>query len=168
MDEASVEDSVAQEVADETPGAEDTATPENSSNQMSAMSASSRALRKTSSPSKGQALPAGLDPLFAEAQSLGGLVRIGTTDLTHDRGKARTLLSKLDKEVLEQLVENLKDGIRESKFRRQVWDNPLTRPEAASDLPVHFVLDIDTKVGWVDVDWQTCPLDSCIENQAGT
>jgi predicted double-glycine peptidase len=168
MDEASAEDSVAQEVADETSGAEDTATPEQSSDRMVAKSASSRASRKTSSPGKGQALPAGLDPLFAEAQSLGGLVRIGTTDLTRDRGQASTLLSKLDKEVLDQLVERLKDGIRESNFRREVWDNPLTRPEAASDLPVHFVLDIDTQVGWVDVDWQTCQLDSCIENQAGT
>lgn len=74
-------------------------------------------------------------------------------------------LNKLPNDVIAKFEQTMDDAMREMEFRREVWENPLTRPQKRSDLPVHPVIDIDTILGWVEIGrWQHCGGD-CPENE---
>ena len=123
-----------------------------------------RVAKATPVAAQGPKASEGLRQALDEAKRDAASVRIDGEEIT-SLPDAAARLAKLDAEVLDQLEQKLNDGLRESRHRRAIWENPLTRPgKDGPELPVHYVADVDTRVGWVDEDWQACGSADCPEN----
>lgn len=69
------------------------------------------------------------------------------------------------KKLLDDFYEKFGRAAAEYRHRREVYENPITRPRSASDYPLHFIMNVDTKLGWVDeASWEKCKKKTCVEN----
>ena len=77
------------------------------------------------------------------------------------RDEISTKIQNLGDDVVKQFRQVFDDAMRESKHRRDIWENDLTRPPKEDrknpDHAVHFTINIDSKLGWVEVEsWHRC------------
>jgi len=88
-----------------------------------------------------------------------------TADSNTDAG-AKEIREKVKGDLLRDLAEKIREALVESKARKEAWDNPLTRPPPGTDYGCHFVISVDTKLGWVDLPtWRRCHDGDWPENQ---
>ena len=90
-----------------------------------------------------------------------------TADADTDAG-AKEIREKVKGNLLADLAQKMREALIESKLRKETWDNPLTRPPPGTDYWCHFIIRVDTKVGWVDLPtWKRCKDGECPENKHG-
>jgi hypothetical protein len=84
-----------------------------------------------------------------------------------DVREGAALLAGLDRSLVADFRRAVKEAEREAAHRREIWENPLTRPSGreAADFGVHFTLSIDSTIGHVDwPEWSRCVGPDCPEN----
>lgn len=100
---------------------------------------------------------------FAEtARSEKGILKIDGVEF---KKGTRVNLDAIDKDLSKQIKQRMEEATHETAFRRGCLENPLTRPSNTADFPIHYSIDIDTKVGWADVNWYSCKDKNCIEHK---
>jgi hypothetical protein len=83
-----------------------------------------------------------------------------------DTTTAADALRQLPRDIRIILCKVMEKALRESEMRKELWDNPLTRPPAGTDYGCHFVIRVNTKIGWVgEPEWRRCHDGECPENK---